>query len=138
MLALGDTLARAGDSEDEQSTLPRGGSARRNPGAPAQLAQATIGYGGRVVWDVSRDDPGLVPLLEHALEALGEPDGLRVRLLARLGGGPLRASVDPARRALTSEALAIARRLDDPPTLAYALAGYIAAHHSPDYTVDEK
>ena len=139
LLALGDTLARAGDSEGARSTYREAAALAETLGLPRQLAQATIGYGGRVVWDVSRDDPGLVPLLEHALEALGEADdSLRVRLLARLGGGPLRGLAEHDRReALTSEGLAIARRLDDPPTLAYALSGYIAAHHSPDYTVGQ-
>ena len=33
---------------------------------------------------------------------------------------------------MTTEALAAARRLGDPPTLAYAIDGYISAHHSPD------
>ena len=57
----------------------------------------------------------LVPLLERALEAVGETDSpLRVRLLARLAGGPLRdASFPPERKArLSEEALAMARRLD--------------------------
>src|SRR5262249_19081144 len=58
---------------------------------------------------------------------------LQVRLLSRLAAGPLRdASFDPGlRHALTDQALAMARRLDDPSTLAYALAAAIAAYCSP-------
>jgi hypothetical protein len=106
---------------------------------PEQLARAALGYGGRLLWEVSRDDPDLVPLLERALAAIGEGDHpLRVRLLSRLGAGPLRDAHDPTRRrTITSDALEAARRLGDPSTLAYALDGYISAHHSPDATVEQ-
>ena len=41
----------------------------------------------------------------------------------------------PERRpALSAEALAMARRLGDPATLAYAIQGYIVGHHSPEHT----
>jgi tetratricopeptide (TPR) repeat protein len=88
------------------------------------------------MWDVSRDDEHTMPLLERAIAALGDKDSaLLVRLLARLAGGPLRdSSFPPERRAeMSSEALGMARRLDDPPTLAYAIQGYILGHHSPDH-----
>jgi tetratricopeptide (TPR) repeat protein len=64
-----------------------------------------------------------------------EDGPLRVRLLARLAG-PLRDARFPAERrhAIADEALAMARRLEDPPTLAYALAGYLPAHMSPART----
>ena len=89
-----------------------------------------------MIWEVSRDDPDVSALLERALAQIGEQDSpLRVRLLARLGGGPLRDDHDPTRRrAITAEALDAARRLGDQATLAYALDGYISAHHSPDNT----
>jgi hypothetical protein len=106
-------------------------------GPPEQLARAALGYGGRISWEVSRDDEYLVPLLESALKAIGDEDNVwRVRLLARLAGGPLRdASFPPEKRAaLSAEALESARRIGDPATLAYALCGYISSHHSPEFT----
>ena len=84
-------------------------------GLREQLGRAALGYGGRIIWDVSRDDARLVPLLERALEAVDEADSpMRVRLLARLAGGPLRdASFPPERKArLSEQALAMARRLE--------------------------
>ena len=102
-----------------------------------RLARAAIGYGGRFLWEVARDDEHVVPLLERAIAALGDDDpGLRVRLLVRLAGGPLRdASFPPGRKAaMSAEALAIARRTGDPATIAYALHGYILGHHSPEHT----
>ena len=67
----------------------------------------------------------LVPLLQDALEELGTgDDGLRVRLLTRLACAW---RSDPTRRdesaAMSQEAIDIARRLGEPATLSYALAG---------------
>ena len=74
-------------------------------------------------------------MLNAALSALGEDDtALRVRLLARLGVA-LYWSGDAERRiAVAEEAVAMARRLDEPTTLAYALANWQAAASSPDRT----
>ena len=110
-------------------------AARRD--LPERLGRAALGYGGRLSWEVSRDDERLVPLLERAIAAAGTEDSiLRVRLLARLAGGPLRDVRFPAERraALSHEALEIARRIGDPSTLAYAVQGYILGHHSPAHT----
>ena len=99
LLALGDAQARAGDTP-RRSSVPRGRELAERLGLPEQLARAALGYGGRIIWEVSRDDERLVPLLERALAALGDDSPLRVRLLARLAGGPLRdASFPPERKA---------------------------------------
>lgn len=136
LLALGDARSREGDTPASKQTYREAAELAEALEHPEPLAQAALGYGGRLIWEVSRDDPHLVPLLERALARIGAADSpLRVRLLARLGGGPLRDSHDPRRRrAMAAEALAAARRLGDASTLAYALAGYISAHHSPDQT----
>jgi tetratricopeptide (TPR) repeat protein len=137
LLALGDALARAGDREAAKEAMYEAAQLAERHGLSEQLGRAAVGYGGRIIWDVSRDDARLVPLLERALEAVDEADSpLRVRLLARLAGGPLRdASFPPERKArLSEDALAMARRLDDDDaTLAYAMHGYILGHHSPDH-----
>jgi DNA-binding SARP family transcriptional activator len=137
LLALGDAQARAGDVAAAKATFLEAAELAERLGRPDQLGLAALGYGGRIVWDVQRGDEHLQPLLEKALDLLGEEDDpLRVRLLSRLAAGPLR---DPAfqpdrRHALSRAALAMARRLDDPPTLAYALAASIAAQHGPAST----
>jgi predicted ATPase/class 3 adenylate cyclase len=139
LLALADARAREGATSAAKRSYREAAGIAEARGMPEHLARAALGYGGRLLWEVSRDDPDLVPLLERALDAIGEDDSpLRVRLLARLGGGPLRDDHDPTRRrAIAREALAAARRLGDAPTLTYGLAGYIAAHHSPDGTVEQ-
>jgi len=137
LLALGNAQARAGDTPASKQTYREAADLAEALEVPDHLAHAALGYGGRILWEVSRDDEYLVPLLERALSALGEADSpLRVRLLARLAGGPLRDARFPPERkaALSQEALDMARRIGDPATLAYALAGYIPAHHSPDHT----
>jgi DNA-binding SARP family transcriptional activator/tetratricopeptide (TPR) repeat protein len=140
LLALGDAYARAGDTPRSKQTYREAARLAEAQPLPDQLGRAALGYGGRFIWHVSRDDEYLVPLLEKALEMLPvEDSGLRVRLLARLAGGPLRDSTaDPDRRtSLSTEALEMARRIGDPSTLAYALEGYIAGHHSPDFTREQ-
>jgi tetratricopeptide (TPR) repeat protein len=107
--------------------------ARRVPSAD-RLARAALGYGGRFVWTRAWGDRFLVPLLEEALAALPEEDtDLRVRLLARLAGGPLRDTLPrEPREAMSQEALEMARRLGDPATLAYALDGRHCANMGPE------
>jgi tetratricopeptide (TPR) repeat protein len=134
LLCLGDAQARAGDVPTAQETFLQAADVARKRALSEQFARAALGYGGRFVWEAARGDTRLVPLLEQALEALGERDSpLRARLLARLAGGPLRDEPDPKRRAALSErAVEIARRLEDPATLAYALDGRYAAIWWPD------
>jgi DNA-binding SARP family transcriptional activator len=137
LLGLGDARARAGDMRASKDVFHEAAELAERHDLPEHLARAALGYGGRIFWEVSRDDDRLLSLLERALAKLGREDSdLRVRLLARLAGGPLRdASFPPERRAaLSEEALAAGRRLGDPATLAYAIHGYILGHQSPEHT----
>lgn len=135
LLALADAQARAGDTPASKRTYREVADLADTLDLPEQLANAALGYGGRLMWDVSRDDEYLVPLLEQALAALGNEDStLRVKLLGRLAAGPLRdASVDPLRgRRLGAQALEIARRIGEPSTLAYGLHGHLTSELAPD------
>jgi tetratricopeptide (TPR) repeat protein len=134
LLRLGDAQARAGDIPAAKDTFLQAAEAARSAAMPEQLARAALGYGGRFVWSRAWGDPYLVPLLEEALSALPEEDSeLRVRLLARLSGGPLRDLVPrEARVAMSQEGVDIARRLGDPATLAYALEGRFESDWGPD------
>jgi DNA-binding SARP family transcriptional activator len=138
-LALGDTQARSGDSPASKQTFREAAQLAEESGLSERLARAALGYGGRIIWERHQDDHYLVPLLERAAAALGDDDSpLRVRLLARLAGGPLRSVRFPPERRfkLSREALEMARRLGDPATLAYALDGYLPANESPESTVE--
>src|SRR4051812_10947436 len=137
LLALGDAQGRAGRTPDAKQSLRAAAELAAELQMPDELARAALGYGGRIMWDISRDDGYLMPLLERALVALSEDDSpLRARVLARLAGGPLRdASFPPQRKAaLSQEALEMARRIGDLPTLTYALDAYVVAQESPANT----
>jgi DNA-binding SARP family transcriptional activator len=134
LLALGDAQGRSGDIAPAKETFLRAAEVARGANLPEQLARAALGYGGRFVWTRAWGDKHLVPLLEEALSALPVHDSeLRVRLLARLAGGPLRDTLPPApREAMSQEALEMARRVEDEATLAYALDGRHCANMGPD------
>ena len=139
LLALGDARARAGDTPAAKRAFREAAELAEERGLSELLARAALGYAGRIIWEREQDDEYLVPLLERALATLGDDDSaLRVRLLARLAGGPLRAIRFPPERrfAVGREAVEMARRLDDPSTLAYALDGYIPAIESPENTTE--
>jgi DNA-binding SARP family transcriptional activator len=124
-LALGDAHAKAGSMPEARDAFVAAAELARGAHLPEQLVRAALGYGGRFVWTRAFGDTRLVPLLQEALSVLGHEDSeLRVRLLARLAGGPLR-DILPAgpRVAMAQEAVEMARRLGDPATLAYALEG---------------
>ena len=98
-----------------------------------RLAQAALGSGhpGGLQWGNAVDN-GLVALYTAALDALGPADSLlRVRLTGQLAT-ELRFGPERERRhTLTAEALAMARRLADPATLAQALSARIFAVDDP-------
>jgi DNA-binding SARP family transcriptional activator len=137
LLALGEAHARAGDSQRSKRAFREAAELADEAGLAERLALAALGYGGRIIWERHLHDEYLVPLLERAAAALGDTDSpLRVRLLARLAGGPLRSPQFPPERRfkLSHEAIQVARRLGDPATLAYALDARIPAIESPERT----
>jgi DNA-binding SARP family transcriptional activator len=133
LLALGDALGKAGSTHEAKKALLAAANLARSAGLREHLARAALGYGGPFPWLRAGTDERLVPLLEEALQALGDEESeLRVRLLARLAGA-LRdqPSLEP-RSSLSREAVAIAQRLGDRETLAYALVSLATATWGPD------
>src|SRR5262249_34248764 len=87
LLAAGDVLARSGDTPASKHRFDEAARLAERRRLAEQLGHAALGYGGRIVWEVSRDDDHLIPLLERALDELPPDDSpLRARLLARLAG----------------------------------------------------
>ena len=118
LLGLAAAQASASDVAAAKATFARAADVARGAGAAQQLARAALGSGGSLV-TLPADDSRDVLLLEEALAAVGERDGvLRARLLARL------ACADQ-RPPLSLEAVELARRLGDPATLAWALTARI-------------
>jgi DNA-binding SARP family transcriptional activator len=127
LLALGDAQARGGESTSWKETFAQAAELARRLSAPEQLARAALGYGGRFVWFRAGSDRRLIPLLEHALDALPGEHPLRPRLLARLAGALRDQPAAQRRASLCRDAVELARRLSDSETLAYALEGTYAA-----------
>jgi DNA-binding SARP family transcriptional activator/class 3 adenylate cyclase len=136
LLALAEAESRAGHSDAAKRAAFEAAEIARSLGHSRALARAAAAYAGRIVWGRAGSDTRLVPLLEEALEALGDADGdLRARLLARLAGA-LRDEHDRSRRdALGAEAVELARASGNEATLAYALDAHAFAILAPD-TVD--
>jgi tetratricopeptide (TPR) repeat protein len=120
LLALGASEERAGLPGARES-FADARSVARELGDPVLLARAALGAAGP--WStLGREDPAVVAMLEEALAALGEEDSpLRARLLARLSLELYYAGQPERRMALSEEAVALARRIGDPATLASAL-----------------
>jgi hypothetical protein len=125
LLGLAAAQASINDMISAKDTFVRAADVARSAGMSEQLARAALGYGGSLV-PLPADDARIVPLLEEALVAVGENGGaLRARLLARLAGAGRRPS-------LSLEAVNLARRLDDPATLAWALQARLVFVWGPD------
>ena len=133
LLGLGEAQARAGDEAGASSAFLDAAEIARAARSSQQLARAALGYGGRFVWMVRGADEDVVPLLDDALRELGDSDSaLRAKILARLAGALRDQPVPERRTKLTTQAVDIARRLDDRSALAYALDGMYCAVWGPD------
>jgi len=111
---------RAGPLLSEAIRLARGvgGQSPERAALSRRLAEAAL----TTIIEPETARPWLITLLEEALEGLPEGDSpLRVRILGRLAWEFYWTPNHTRREALSTEAIAMARRLNDPLTLAYAL-----------------
>ncbi len=121
LLSMGEAQAKAGDSASARATFERAAQVARGVEDPRRLALAALGCGGLQPPD-GYVDTQLDVLLREALDAVGDDDpAMRVRLLGRRAVGNYYVWPRLERDAMTAEAVAIARRLDDRGLLAYAL-----------------
>ncbi len=133
LLALGDVLTRAGERLEAKETFLRAAEIAQAFNMPEQLARAALGYGGRITWERGASDRHVLRLLDAARTALGDVETeLRARVIARMASAMRDQPDREPRAALSEEALAIARRLGEPSTLAYALSARWAAIMGPD------
>jgi class 3 adenylate cyclase/tetratricopeptide (TPR) repeat protein len=119
LLALGDAQGRAGEPLAAKDSFYRAAEAARAARADEQLARAALGLADR--FTVGLVEEPLIALMEEALDAVPEDDSpMRSRLLASLGMVTFFQSWARA-DSLTQDAIAMARRLDDPGALAWGL-----------------
>jgi len=126
LLALGETRIRAGQSAQGTQLCVEAATLARALGDPDLLARAALTYGR--VFTYAESDPVLVALLEEALTTLPAGDSpTRARLLARLGAA-LQPSLNPeVPTAIAREAIATARRLEQPRVLLETLHDGLSA-----------
>ena len=139
LLRLGDAEARGGDLPTSRETFLVAADLARRTGAAEALAAAALGYGGRFFWARVGHDPHLIPMLQDALVILGGTnERLRVHLLTRLAcAWRSDRERQGQRRAMSQQAVELARKLGEPETLSYALAGFFWAAWVQD-NVDER
>lgn len=134
LLLLGEAQSRSGDTPASKETFVAAAEVASRRRLPQHLAIAALGYAGPFPWVRAGTDHRLVPLLSQALEALESGDSVvRVRLLSRMAGALRDQPSAEPRASLAGEAVAMARRIGDPETLAYALlAQWAAVFMGPD------
>ena len=131
LIALGDAQRRAGDAAHRQTLLDAGRLAQQL-GDPDALARSALANHRGAFSFTGSVDAERVALLEAALDATGpRKDPLRARLLANLADELHFVGDSSRRRALSDEALTIARRSGDPATLAQVLVARCPAIWEP-------
>src|SRR6478752_5877787 len=113
-LELGAAHYRAGQSGDSLEAFQAAAETARRLHNPDLLARAAIGV-ETACWRVAMLDEGAIELLEEALAAL-DPGDSTMRVLLLSGLARARALVGESQRSaeLRDEAIAIARRIDQP------------------------
>jgi DNA-binding SARP family transcriptional activator len=133
LIALGEAQRRAGDAGHRETLLEAARLARARGDAQALALAAVANSPGSKPSAFGVTDHERVETLEAAIEALGANDSpLRARLLAILALELFHTGERVRRLALSDEALAIARRLDDPATLSHVLVARPFAIGGPD------
>ena len=123
LLALGRALEMG--SADRSRWLPvflRAADLSRRAGDYDRYARAALGF-ATLIPTPGVVDAEVVRLLEEVLQLPSPPDSaLRAMVLARLGNELSFSDQAERKQQLLNEALEVARRVDDPETLAYVLA----------------
>ncbi len=126
LLELGQARRQAGNRAGAHDAFHQAAAAARESGDATMLARAALGYGA--IWgdwsttDAVRINREVVALLEEALAALGPADSaVRARVLARLARAHYFRQDSDRATAVSAQAVAMARRVDDPVTLAESM-----------------
>lgn len=132
LLGLGAALNSAGDSALALATFADAAACARRVGDAALLAASAIGY-GNAQWRLGSEGSKAVELIREAL-ALAAPanDRERVFLLSALCRALLFSNRPDEAEAAHHEAVAIARRLDEPLALFRALSAIVSGRWFPE------
>jgi hypothetical protein len=141
LCALGEVALAAGDPAAARAAYAEATGLARRADRAELLAAAALGMaGGQGGFEIDLRDPDRVAVLTEALKA--QPDGdsrTRAALLGRLSLALAFTQAAPEQReALSTEAVAMARRLGDPAVLATALAARCDAISGPDHVAERR
>ena len=141
LCARGEAALATGDRDGARAAYAEAAEVARRTGRAELLAAAALGAaGGQGGFEIDLRDPDRVAALTEALQAQPEGDSrARAALLGRLS---LALAFTEAtlehREALSTEAVAMARRLGDPVVLAAALAARCDAVSGPDHVAERR
>ena len=141
LCALGEAALAAGDPDRARGAFTEAADVARRTGRAELLAAAALGMaGGQGGFEINLRDPERVAVLTEALAAQPEGDSkARAALLGRLSLALAFTEAAPERReALSTEAVAMARRLGDPAVLVVALAARCDAISGPDHVAERR
>ena len=123
LLLIGEARVRSGERVLALLAFAEAAELAESLGDEVSLARAAIGASRRYIQQPGVVETEVIELLERALAAnRGEHTVIRVRLLARLCGALYYSPERSRMQALTHEAVALARELDDPEARAHACA----------------
>jgi len=131
LIALGEAQTKAGESLPAAEVLQRAAESAKALGVAPELARAAVGF-EEATWRPGMPGGAATRLLRDALAGLGEEDSiLRAQVLSSLTRALIfSGAVDDATR-VHEQAVAMARRIGDPGTLAAALRAVISARWLP-------
>jgi tetratricopeptide (TPR) repeat protein len=124
LVAVANARWAAGDRAGARPDVDQAARHARETGRPDVLAEAALAIGGSRGWvEAGTIDEQLTTLCEEGLDLLPPGDSAhRAKLMGRLVGELyLLPEHTERRRALADQAVAMARRIDDPATLAFVL-----------------
>lgn len=131
LIRLGDAQRRAGIPAHRETLIAACRLAHDLDDAKA-LASAALANSRGMFAVIGRVDEDRTAMLEAALDAQGEEETtIRARLMGTLAGESVYAKDRARRYTLSAEALAMARRLGDPQTLAHTLLARLVALWGP-------
>ena len=136
LIRCGEARVAAGDLSGARAAFADAAGVARHHGDAELLATAALGFGaGRGGFEVPIQVPVHVQLLEEALAALGSaPSALRALVLARLSIALSFLDAEERRRALSDEAVEVARRVGEKSALGHALAAHCDSIAGPDWS----
>lgn len=135
MLRLGDAQRKANDFPTALETLRLAADIARTQQMAVTLGEAAYLFADTAWRHDQQANERSGPLLELALGELPEPEAaLRVKLMGSLARDRLHTGNTEGAKALARQAIAMARTLGDPSTLATSLAGLVDAPWKRDET----